>query len=133
MLAVLPVLYHISLWLMYFRHRSWFQLPTDLKSICFMFNSDSTTFTEHLWVLVCIISGVLIHHLSFGYKGAQEHGGGPRKGSRDQGSSDVLPPCSEHTLPARTTGPPGILVANRLFQLQRTDVTPASDTRGLQP
>lgn len=88
---------HISLWLMYFRHRSWFQLPTDLKSICFMFNSDSTTFTEHLWVLVCIISGVLIHHLSFGYKGVQEQGGGPRKGSGDQGSSDVLPPCSEYT------------------------------------
>ena len=66
-------------------------------------------------------------------RGVQEQGGGPRKGSRDQGSSDVLPPCSKHTLPAGTTGAPEILVANQLFQLHRADVTPASDTRGLQP
>ena len=31
MLVALLALYHISLWLMYFRHTSWFQLPTVLK------------------------------------------------------------------------------------------------------
>ena len=93
---------------MYFIHRSLYQLLTVLKRICFKFNSDSTTFTEHLWVTGWIILGVFVHHLSFGYKGSPRAERRSWKGSRDQASPDILPPCSGHP-PAGTTGPPGDL------------------------